>query len=70
MSNGSELWMHNKCVHREDGPAVYVAKTKTYKYFLNGIEKDFATWLAEAGKYNLSSAEVTILLLKHNGGTK
>lgn len=69
MSNGSELWMYNKKLHREDGPAVFVARTNTYKYYLNGDEKDFITWLAEAGKYHLTSAQVTMLLLKGAAGT-
>ncbi len=64
LSNGSTLWMHNKKLHREDGPAIYNARTKVSKFFLHGERCSLQTWLHKASKYHLSSKQVTAMLLQ------
>lgn len=66
MSDGSEIWMYKKKLHREDGPAVYIARTGKSRFYLNGEERSLEEWIKESGQYHMSGPELTLFLLKWN----
>lgn len=63
-SNNSELWMHNKKLHREDGPALYDSVRNVHKFYINGEQLTTDEWVEKYGKHNLSSKELTLMLMR------
>lgn len=63
MSNGSEIWMKNKRLHREDGPALYSTISGRSSFYLEGRQYRFEDWVK---KVKISSKNLTILCLKHS----
>jgi hypothetical protein len=67
MSNGSELWMKDGKLHREDGAAVYNSKTNKFRFYLEGKPVSYKTWFIEAGQNSLTPQQVTLMLIKLSG---
>lgn len=63
LSNGSEIWTKNGKVHRDDGYAIFNAKTKKVSFYLNGECISLSKWHKYA---NISPKEKTLLLLKYS----
>jgi len=67
MSNGSELWLKDQKLHREDGPAIYRAKSNTTGYYLKGKQLSFEKWIRRSEvQRHMTPQEVTFMMLKHS----
>lgn len=63
LSNGSEIWTKDGKIHRDDGYAIFNAKTKKASFYLNGERISLSKWHKYA---NISSKEKTFLFLKYS----
>lgn len=63
--DSSEIWMKNKQLHREDGPAIYRVRDKYIAYYLNGEERSYKDWFFEAGQHHMTPKQLTFMLLKY-----
>jgi hypothetical protein len=68
MSNGSEIWMKNKKLHREDGPAIVRTRDNYSAYYLEGRQLSFEHWFNEVGRTHITGKKLTYFLLKYNIG--
>jgi hypothetical protein len=65
MTDGSEVWMKDRKLHREDGPAIYRARDKFIAYYLDGKEVSYKNWLFKAGQYHMTPKQLTFMLIKY-----
>ena len=64
MSDGSEVWMKNRKLHREDGPAIVRSHDGYVAFYLNGFEHSFKSWFFECGQNHMTPQQVTFMLIK------
>jgi hypothetical protein len=65
MSDNSELWMKDRKLHREDGPAIYRARDKFIAYYLDGKEYSYKDWFLKVGQNSMTPEEATLMFLKY-----
>lgn len=66
MSNGSELWMKNKNLHREDGPAIYRTTDNFSAYYLEGSQLSFESWVCHPKVLShMTPKKLTFTLIKY-----
>jgi hypothetical protein len=68
MSDGSEIWMKDKKIHRIDGPAIIRVKDNYSAYYLEGRQLNFENWFIEVGHNHISGKKLTYFLLKYQTG--
>lgn len=66
MSNGSEIWLKDRKLHREDGPAIVKAKDNSVAYYVDGVQYSFKTWFKLYGSKHMTEKQLTVFMLKHN----
>lgn len=64
MSTGSEIWLKNKKIHREDGPAVVNKLTGSASFYIDNIEYSVDQWVE---RVNLPAKKKTYFILKYQG---
>ena len=65
MSDGSEMWLKNGRLHREDGPALVRVRDNYVGFYLDGKPLSFGAWFRLEGKKHFSGPRLTFLLLKY-----
>jgi hypothetical protein len=68
MSDGSEIWLKNKKLHREDGPAIVRTRDNYNAYYLEGRQLSYKDWFNDVGKKHITGKKLTYFLLKYNIG--
>jgi hypothetical protein len=63
--DGSEIWMKDKQLHRDDGPAIYRTRDNYIAYYLHGKEYSFKDWFFRSGQHHMTPKQVTFMILKY-----
>lgn len=66
LDDGSEIWLKDKKIHRDDGPAVIRKRDNYIGFWVEGKEYTPKSWYQKIGKKHITSAQLTFLLIKYN----